>query len=110
MSNLGDKIVQFQKAENASTLERRLPATRLAIRALLDDATAEAPEPINGRSHQNLIWQRASLVFCVTSSYGLIVTQGWSGNADIVPACLHFGLMAAALICMLVANRRVHRP
>lgn len=109
MSNHCNKIIQFRQAENASTPVRELSATRLAIRALLDDATAEAPERINGRRHQNLIWQRASLVFCVTSGYGLIVTQGWSGNADIVPACLHFGLMAAALICMVVADRQVHR-
>ena len=109
MSNHGANIVQFQQAENASDPMRGLPATRLAVRALLDDATAEAPEPNSGRRHQNGIWQRASLVLCVTSSYGLILTQGWSGNADIVPACLHFGLMAAALICMAVANRKAHR-
>lgn len=108
MSDHGDKIVRFRREENASSPVHGLPATRLAVRALLDDATAEVPEPASVRGRQRGRWQRASLIFGLAGGYGLIVTQGWSGDADVVPACLNFGLLAAAVICMVVADRQDH--
>lgn len=86
-----------------------MPDTRLAVRALLDDATANAPCPAGVCGHQSGRWRRASLVFALAGGYGLIVTQGLSGDAQVVPACLNFGLMAAATICMVVADRRDRR-
>lgn len=59
-----------------------------------------APPPL----HREGCWRRASLLCGLGSSYGLIVSQGWSGQAEVAPSILNFGLMVLAVVFMHIAD------
>lgn len=104
-----DKVIPFRSGSEASNSTSPCPDTRLEIRALLDDATPIESCPVGVCVHQGGRWRRASLVFCLAGSYGMIVTQGLSGDAQVVPAGLNLGLMAMAVISMKIADRQDRR-
>lgn len=97
-----DNLIRLPSHTKERPLQTDLVDVREQARALLDDAVADdlAPHPL----HRESRWRRASLLCGFGGSYGLIVSQGWSGQAEVAPSVLNFGLMVLALVFMRIAD------
>lgn len=97
-----DNLIRLPPISKQEPLRQDLIDVREQARALLDDALADdlAPTPF----HREGRWRRASLLCGFGGSYGLIVSQGWSGQAEVAPSILSFGLMVMALAFMRIAD------
>ena len=97
-----ENIIRLPSHTKGGPSKPDLVDVREQARALLDDAVADdlAPPPL----HREGRWRRASLLCGFGGSYGLIVSQGWSGQAEVAPSILSFGLMVMALVFMRIAD------
>ncbi|GLK48319.1 hypothetical protein GCM10017620_12920 [Brevundimonas intermedia] len=99
-----DNLIRLPFKTKERPVRPDLVDVREQARALLNDVLADdfAPPPF----HREGRWRRASLLCGFGGSYGLIVSQGWSGQAEVAPSILSFGLMVLALVFMRIADRQ----
>jgi hypothetical protein len=97
-----DNLIRLPSHTKERPVRPDLADVREQARALLNDVLADdlAPPPL----HREGRWRRASLLCGFGGSYGLIVSQGWSGQAEVAPSILSFGLMVMALVFMRIAD------
>ncbi len=107
MNMTDDNLIHLPRAKVAASHEPVAADVRTQIQAVLNDAVPDSvvPPPL----HLEGRWRRASLLCIFGGSYGLIVSQGWSGEAKLLPSALNCSLMILALVFMRIADRQKAR-